>query len=232
MVLKFAGTISGPPNQAIKYVFNRTINHVTTTSPPVSASLDRAGQLKVTDSFSVSGSQNGSDELQVLPSNVKASANFIVTCTKTASAKPNTHVNMQPFVVDGMYRAHYPYAWDRTKCEQAPATGWSLGIREWLKSAWLSEKAYYQEKDVYAGPQDIGFAADIPYGPCVWFNFTVGHYGTEPKARSVLITGQHINGGPMFCVTAEGAYPGDPRVSAAGGPISQPGACLALPTTQ
>ena len=230
--MKFAGTITGAPNATVKYVFNRTIHGVATTSPPVTAALDRNGQLKVTDSFSVAGALDGTDELQIFPSGAKAAAPFAVKCAVYAS-KPNTAAATHLFLVEKTYRLQYsgPGA-DRSKCGTDPSA-WANKIRGNMKAAWTVQKAYFQEKDRYGGPDVTGWQPETFDLICIRFDLLIGHYDGQPKSTQFLATGQHIAGGPMYCVTSDVInLQGDPRVSAAGGPITLPSACAALPPTQ
>jgi hypothetical protein len=229
--LKFAGTISGRPNATVKYVFNRTIHGVATTSPPVTTALDRNGQLDVTDSFSVTGAQNGMDELQIFPAGAKAAAPFSVTCA-VDTAKPNTAVTTHSFLVEKTYRPQYSHPGaDRSKCGTDPST-WVSAIRLNLKAAYILEKGNLQEKDGYGGPDTVGFLPQAWDLICIRFDFAIGHYDGQPKSTQFLVTGQHIAGGPMYCVTSDSNMPGNPRVSTNGGPIPSPSACAALPVTQ
>jgi len=183
----------------------------------------------VTDSFSVTGAQNGTDELQIFPAGAKAAAPFSVTCA-VDTAKPNTAVATHIFLVEKTYRTQY--SGDRSKCVTDPST-WAPTIRSNLRAAYFEEKAYFQEKDGYSGPDAVGFRPEATSLICMRFDFAIGHYDGQPKSTQFLVTGQNIAGGPMYCVTSDVySMPGNPRVSANGGPIPLPSACAALPVSQ
>src|SRR5207248_5733033 len=182
------------------------------------------GHLNVTDSFSITAPQNGTDELQIFPGGTKAAAPFVVTCAVDA-ARPNTAVATHLFLVEGTYRIQYsgPGA-DRSKCGTDPSA-WAPAIRGDLKVAYTEEKAYFQEKDTYSGPDMVGFRPETKDLICIRFDIMIGHYDGQPKSTQFLVNGQHIAGGPMYCVTSDVySMPGNPRVSAAGRPISLPSA--------
>ena len=231
-ILKFAGTISGPANQSVTYVFNRTIKGVVLSSVPVRAALDGTGHSNVSDSFSVDATGAGADELQVLPSGVKMKADFTVNCNPIA-VTPSPHVaRLHIFTAEGSYPVVYPYPFDLSKCS-APPPLWLPNFRANLKAGYTTEKAYYQEKDKYASPAVVGFIPEVYDQACIHWVVTLGHYSDQPMpASAFFITGRHINGGPMYCITMiSGAHTpsGEAAVSMAGGPISSPEACAALP---
>ena len=240
--LRFTGTISGPANQAVTYVFNRTIKGIVVTGRPNTAAFDGSGHLSVVDSFQVDASQAGSgqDELEVLPAGVKAAASFTVSCSfQTAAPSAKAHF----FISESSATYKYPSYVDLNKCGKDPnPPAWLSSFKSTLKAAYTAEKAYYQQKDRYeANPYTIGFNPDWMSGACIHWVFTVGHYSDPTRtATAFLVTGRHILGGPMYCTTSEsllragGTPAGEAGVSTSGGPIPTPDACAALPwlTTQ
>jgi hypothetical protein len=235
--MKFAGTITGPPNQPVTYVFNRTIKGIVVTSRPNTAAFDGSGHLSVTDSFPVDPSQAGAgaDELEVLNAGVKAAAPFTVGCTNSnAMPVPRARV----FIFEGSASYKYWSAVDLSKCGTNPnPPAWLSTFKSTLKEAFRVEKAYYQVKDRYdANPSTIGFNPEWVSGSCIHWVFTVGHYSDQTRTANVFfVTGRHILGGPMYCTTSEsrlgggGTPSGEAGVSTSGGPITSPDACAALP---
>jgi len=231
--LKFAGTITGPPNQPVTYVFNRTIKGVTATGRPNTTTLDGSGHLSVADSFAIDVSQAGAgtDELEVLPAGVKATAQFMATCTTAPYA-----VRARLFISDGSVSYKDPHAVDLSKCGKDPSpSSWVSSFKSNLKAAFTAEKAYYQEKDRYeANPNIVGFNPEWQAGACIHWVFTVGHYSDTRPSTAFFVTGRHILGGPMYCTTMFSGPPGstptgEAAVSMSGGPINTPEACSALP---
>jgi len=227
--LRFAGTISGPANQPVTYVFNRTIKGIVVTSRPNKAAFDGSGHLSVVDSFQVDSSQAGSgqDELEVLPAGVKAAVPFSVSCSfQNAAPAAKTHF----FIADATYSTSTPYRFDVSKCGETPDPArWISKVRADLRMAYAGEQAYLQEKDKYG----VGGTVSLPYGytgtACFHFIEVAGHYPDHMPA--FYVTARHIKGGPMYCVTMLGGavQPGEMHVSFAGGPILSPDACAALP---
>lgn len=241
--IKFTGTITGPARQSVGFYFTRTIKGVAASSMPTSASLDDTGKLSVADSMSIDGAHagSGSDELDLVSSTVKATANFSVTCTATSELPlfgPLVHpIKAHIFVPEGSGVYYYPYPQyiDVNKCGGFPPQAfWQNWMRGELKAAFTGEKAYSQEKDAYnPDPTKIGFSPEVPDVFCIKYIFIVGHYTDQPgNAQAFVVTGRHINGGPMLCVTNEsgmGHPAGEPGISNAGGPIFTPLACALLP---
>jgi hypothetical protein len=235
VTLRFAGSISGTANQFVTYVFNRTIKGVAASTMPVGASLDGNGHLNVSDSFPVGSPQAGpgSDELQLLPSNVKVKADFSVSCV-VPTARPNLHIS-PPHVRtgEGIYPVVYPYVFpDMSKCGTNPYTfGWFSSARSNLRAGFMAEKAHFQEKDEFDSPTVVGFSPLSIEQVCIHYVVTVGHYLDPKPASAFFITARHILGGPMYCITnISGMSPaGEPAMSMSGGPIASFQGCAALP---
>lgn len=242
-VLKFTGTIEGPANQSVSYAFVRTIKGVAASGMPTAAALDATGHLRVSDSISIDQSQAGttSDVLQVWPGNVKStSASVVVACVNAPvhalAQRAHLFVSEETSAVIYPYNIPDPYPYTK-HCGTSPTIfDWTPSANANLRAGYATEKAYFQEHDVYASVDKVGFVPEAWEQICLHYIVTIGHYTDEPlKASTFFITAQHFLGGPMYCVTSiSGAKiaAGEPGESAAGGPIFSPEACAALPPSR
>ena len=134
------------------------------------------------------------------------------------------------YVNEGSYLVDKSYIGGPIDCGTTPAK-WAIGAVANLKGGFSAEKAYFQEKDAFGTPAQIGLSPETNYRACINFVVNVGHYTGDLPASVFFITARHNAGGPMYCVTnIGGTLPsGNFGTSYAGGPILSPDQCAALP---
>jgi hypothetical protein len=129
--------------------------------------------------------------------------------------------------------------WIQTDCSYALGSARIKATLASFQQFIPAEKAYLQEKDVFASFPLLGFGltADKGATDCWKYTITLGHFGGAKPRTSFLMTAEPFFWyqmkplpGPTFCMTsAAGARPAFTVGFSAGGPIFDAPSCARLP---
>jgi hypothetical protein len=99
-----------------------------------------------------------------------------------------------------------------------------------LRSAYMSEKQYFQETDFYGPLAKVGFSTEGGQYLCFKYVVTLGHYNDpgKPPTPTFFVTAQLKNGtGTIFCISSVGTAGRVNQTNS--GPIADALACGNLP---